>query len=131
MKATEISNRICSALNRRVRVILGPLLCAVIFAYFVYYGVYGDRGLFELRHLQNEVAKAQVVLEQLRQERQMIEHRSSLMRPDHLDRDMLDERSRQMLNYSHPDDVIVMLPRRNDPAPVVTNPASSIFDNQR
>jgi len=43
-----------------------------------------------------------------------LESRTALLRPDNLDRDMLDERARLMLNYSHPDDIIIIQPQRTE-----------------
>jgi cell division protein FtsB len=44
-----------------------------------------------------------------RAERVELERKVSLLRPDNLDPDMLDERARAMLNYLHPRDLTLML----------------------
>ena len=64
-----------------------------------------------MRQLEVEVTQAKAQLGDVHKERVRLENRSALLRPDNLDRDMLDERARLMLNYSHPDDVVIMLPR--------------------
>ena len=85
-----------------------------IIAYFAFYAFYGERGLLSMHHLQGEVDQAKATLEKVRDERQRMERRTTLLRPDSLDLDMVDERARQMLNMSHADDVIIMLPPRRE-----------------
>ena len=40
-------------------------------------------------------------------ERSTLERRVDLLRPDHLDRDMLDERARSQLNLAAPNDIVI------------------------
>ncbi|MFY8094436.1 MAG: FtsB family cell division protein [Niveispirillum sp.] len=104
-----------SALGRIVRQIVGPVIGVSVVAYFAYHTVHGDRGLVALTHLQSEVARAQSTLDQVRGEREEMERRASLLRPDNLDPDLLEERARDVLNQSHPDDLVILLPRRSAP----------------
>ncbi|ALG72211.1 septation ring formation regulator EzrA [Azospirillum thiophilum] len=92
-----------------------PALCACVVAYFAYYAIHGDRGLVAMKQIQGEIAQAEVVLNQLRTEREEMERRAQLLRGDGLDRDMLEERARLMLNFSNPRDVIVKLPKLAEP----------------
>ncbi|NUA98513.1 septum formation initiator family protein [Azospirillum melinis] len=88
-----------------------PALCACVVAYFAYYAVHGDRGLVAMKQIQGEIAQAEGVLNQLRTEREDMERRAQLLRGDGLDRDMLEERARLMLNFASPRDVVVKLPK--------------------
>ncbi|KAA0576823.1 septum formation initiator family protein [Azospirillum oryzae] len=92
-----------------------PALCACVVAYFAYYAIHGDRGLVAMKQIQGEIAQAEGVLNQLRTEREDMERRAQLLRGDGLDRDMLEERARLMLNFANPRDVIVKLPKLADP----------------
>ncbi|PWC96448.1 septation ring formation regulator EzrA [Azospirillum sp. TSO5] len=92
-----------------------PALCACVVAYFAYYAIHGDRGLVAMKQIQGEIAQAEDVLNQLRTEREDMERRAQLLRGDGLDRDMLEERARLMLNFANPRDVIVKLPKLADP----------------
>ncbi|HYG85797.1 MAG TPA: septum formation initiator family protein [Azospirillum sp.] len=107
-------NNITDALKRAaksaLRQTIGPAVGACVVGYFVYYAVQGDRGLIALKRIDGEIARAEQVLTQVRAERERMEKRASLLRTDHLDRDMLDERARAMLNLTHPNDVILSLP---------------------
>ncbi|MFC7332049.1 FtsB family cell division protein [Rhodocista pekingensis] len=114
-----------SAFNRAFRQIIGPVLGASVVAYFAYHTVQGDRGLVALTHLQGEVEEASRVLADVRHEREQLEHRARLLRPDNLDPDMLEERARLLLNKTHPDDLVILLPGRPAPqSPQDTQPVS-------
>ncbi|UEM06171.1 septum formation initiator family protein [Skermanella rosea] len=105
-------------MGRALRQTVGPAIGAAIVGYFAYHAVQGDRGLIALSHLQNEIQQAQATLAQVSEQRIELEKRASLLRRDHLDPDMLDERARAVLNYSHPDDVIILVPRSSVAPPV-------------
>lgn len=96
--------------RRRVTQILGPVLGAALVGYFAYYTVEGERGLIALTRLQSEVNQAQAVLSQTRAEREALELKVVSLRPDSLDLDRLDERTRSILNDSRSDELIINLP---------------------
>ena len=50
-------------------------------------------------------------LARLKIERAQWQHRVSLLRSDRLDPDMLDERARAVLDYAHPNDLVLMRKR--------------------
>lgn len=99
-------------LKRRAKDVVGPVLgfCAV--GYFAYHSIEGDRGLFALVRLSERIQEARAQLEELTAERKALEHRVSLLRSDHLDPDMLDERARIILNFARPDEIVI-----RDPGP--------------
>jgi len=100
-----------SLLLRRLRYVVAPLIGALLVGYFGYHAVQGNRGLLTYLQLTQEIRKAELTRDLIRSERQLIERRVQLLRPDAMDRDMLEERSRQMLNLGHKDEVIVMVQR--------------------
>ncbi|CAK0754243.1 Septum formation initiator [uncultured Gammaproteobacteria bacterium] len=102
-----------TAVSHAARLAAANVLGALIVAYFAYFAWYGERGHLALANLQTEVSKAEQALDTIRGERLRIERRASLMRPDHLDADMLDEQARLMLNYSRPDEVFIVAPGRS------------------
>jgi cell division protein FtsB len=105
-----------SLLLRRLRYVLVPLIGALLVGYFGYHAVQGNRGLLTYLQLTQEIRKAELTRDLIRSERDLIERRVKLLRPDAMDRDMLEERSRQMLNLGHRDEVIVMVQRAEAPA---------------
>ena len=95
-------------LRRRGRHAIGPVLGLSAFGYFAYHGIQGDRGLLAYLHLNRQVAAAQTALVNTSAERRLLEHRVSLLRPERMDPDMLDERARVMLNMVAPDEIVIL-----------------------
>ena len=96
----------------RPRQILAPILFAMMFGYFGYHLVNGDRGLLAMAHLQRETQIADQNLAEAETTRKIWERRVSALRNQSLDPDMLDERARALLNYARKDDIIVFTPTR-------------------
>jgi cell division protein FtsB len=96
----------------KVRPLLLPLCCLLIMGYFAYHAVEGDYGLFALGKLQDRVASLEADLARAKAERQRLERHVALMRPESLDRDMIDERAREALNMANAKDIVIFL----DPA---------------
>jgi cell division protein FtsB len=96
-------------LGRRAPGILPPVLGALIFSYFAYHAVEGDRGLRSWMKLRQEIAAARTSEAELAAERATLERRVALLRPDSLDRDMIEVRARAVLNLAHPDERVIFL----------------------
>jgi cell division protein FtsB len=58
--------------------------------------------------LNQEIKQAEESLAQLEDVRDNLDRRARLLRPDHLDPDMLEERARIMLNMGRDDEVIIL-----------------------
>ena len=101
-------------LRRRSRQVVFPVVGACVLAYFSYHTVQGERGLLAYARLSQEVDRAQVALDNLRATRTTIERRTSLLRSESLDLDLLDERVRKTFNHLHPDDLMIMVPKQAD-----------------
>lgn len=86
------------------------VLAACIVVYFLYHTIQGDHGWMAMLRLKNEVSAQQANLSQLQKEHQDLDHRIHLMRPDSLDPDLLDEESRKALDYTKPNEVIILTP---------------------
>jgi len=97
-------------LKRRARDLVGPVLGLSALVYFVYHAVEGDRGLLAFFRMTYTIAETQALLDQVAAERQALALRVSRLRNDSLDRDLLEERARAVLNYVRPDEVIVRSP---------------------
>jgi len=96
-----------SEVRKRARHIAGPVLGACIFSYFAYHAVQGDRGIFAWLKLTQQVQEARGTLGSVSAEWEILERRTSLLRPDNLDPDMLSERARAVLGLAHPNDVVI------------------------
>ncbi|MEQ8604118.1 MAG: septum formation initiator family protein [Marivibrio sp.] len=96
--------------RRRSRQVVVPVLGACVIGYFAYHTVQGDRGLLSFMRLSSEVQRAETMLEEVRAERVTLERKVSLLRRESLDLDMLEERSRAVLNRVRDDEVVVFTP---------------------
>ncbi|TAL27225.1 MAG: septum formation initiator family protein [Alphaproteobacteria bacterium] len=79
-----------------------------LFFYFAYHLAHGDRGYFAWKGLQKKLTEAEAQYDQKRAERQALENRVKLLRPDSLDLDMLDERARTVLGFVKPNEKVVI-----------------------
>ncbi len=84
------------------------MLGALMAVYFGYHGLTGDRSLRTYFRLNQDLAQAKERLAVARVERHRVEKRVSLLRPESLDPDMLDERVRWTLGYVGPREVVVL-----------------------
>jgi cell division protein FtsB len=102
-------DKIKDALARIARSLVWQAVFAGIVGYFAYHAIHGSRGLIALSRVQGQIQQAEGTLGETRGERERMEHRALLLRPDNLDPDMLDERARAMLNFSSPDEIVIPL----------------------
>lgn len=100
-------------LRKRLWQIAVPVFGACVSGYFVYHAIQGERGLAAWLALEKQIATAEATLERLATERAVLERRVALLSPGTLDADMLDERARHMLNFAHPDELVIL--RRHEP----------------
>jgi cell division protein FtsB len=96
----------------RSRLIIGPILGISLCGYFAFHLVEGDRGLVAWAQLSQQVRDARGTLAATEAERTTLERRVQLLRPEHLDRDMLDERARSQLDVVGPNEIVVTTPTR-------------------
>ncbi|HLS69909.1 MAG TPA: septum formation initiator family protein [Kiloniellales bacterium] len=85
-------------------------LAAAVVVYFAFHAVQGDRGLLAHKRLSEELRETQVLAEEVAAERARWEHQVSLLRPEGIDPDLLEERARLLLNYLRDDEVVIYLP---------------------
>ncbi|MDV7341435.1 septum formation initiator family protein [Terasakiella sp. A23] len=86
-----------------------PVLGVCVVLYFAYHAVQGDRGIRSLLDYQHRVEKTKQQLAQIKSERIRLEHRVSLLRPESLDPDLLEERARAVLNFAHPNEIAIIV----------------------
>jgi len=91
----------------RFRVVFAPLVAVALISYFSYHLINGDRGLLAYRDLTQALAQAERIKSATGTERAILERRVSLLRPESLDLDMLEERSRVILDLAAPGDIVL------------------------
>jgi cell division protein FtsB len=103
-------------IRRRARQIAPQVLLACLAAYFGYHAVQGDRGVLARVRLEQELAEARALDRELAREQARLTRDVALMRPDHLDPDLLEEQARLILNFGGPNDFLVLQPEGAVPA---------------
>ena len=95
-------------IKRRSRRMIVPIVGALIVCYFLVHAFHGDRGIIAWMHLQKQVSAAEQTLTATRSVREDFERRTSLLKSERLDADMLDERARVMAGLVRPDEIIIL-----------------------
>ncbi len=95
-------------IRKRARYVIGPVLGIFTVTYFSFHAVQGDRGFMSWLKLSKNLEIAKISLKEITKERIELEKRVSLLHPESLDPDMLEERARIMLNYGHIDDIVAL-----------------------
>ena len=98
--------------RRRARKILIPLalygVSGLMVGYFVHHAQSGARGLEAKRQLKIQAYEISKELEVLKTQRAEWERRIALLRSDQIDRDLLEERSRNLLGRVHRNDLVII-----------------------
>jgi cell division protein FtsB len=101
--------------RRRFRSVLNVLalytIAALLIAYFGVNAFTGNHGLRAKQDLEQQIAQLSKEVAALQAERQFWERRVTLLQPESIDADMLDERARVLLNYVDPRELTRQLTR--------------------
>ena len=98
----------------RIRDVLTALLFVIFIGYFAYHAIHGQRGLTAMISLSQQIEEAQTRLDEIHSERLYLEHRVSLLRPESLDLDLLDERARATLGYAGEGEEVYLIETENE-----------------
>lgn len=101
-------------IRTRIRAVVIPLLLYAVSgsaaAYFVWHAKNGERGLQAKESYLRKTAELEAEFGALRAERKMWEMRVSHMRPEGVDRDMLEEEARIVLNRVDKRELVIFVP---------------------
>jgi len=95
-------------LQSKFRNSLWLIVVFLIFIYFSFYTVNGERGLLRYMYLSKEIKYAQTIADQYRTEKEHLERKVRLLSSNSLDLDMLEERTRAVLNFAAEDEFIIL-----------------------
>ena len=111
--------------RKRLRTILNALalyvLAALLIGYFGVNAYDGNHGLKAKQDIDRQMATLSAELAGLRAQEAQWRHRIDLLKSDDIDKDMLDERARALLDDANPNDLILML-KPDRPAADPTGP---------
>lgn len=91
----------------RLRHIVFPVVIVGMLVYFTYHIFQGQRGVLAWIRLDKKLAEQELILNALTTEKEFLEKEAYLLRPDSLDIDLLEEKARQVLNFAHPEEVVI------------------------
>jgi len=98
------------AIARLGRAVIGPFLAITLIVYFGLNLVQGDHGLLAWVQRSRQVHSAETTLAGTEDELGRLRHRADLLKGDHLDPDLLDERARAALNAIGRDEIVIFTP---------------------
>lgn len=85
-----------------------PALAIAFISYFGYHSINGDRGLNARQQFERQAAELEVRLESLVAERKRLQQQVMLLPQNGpVVKDMLDERAREALNLTRPNEIII------------------------
>lgn len=87
-------------------------VCCALLGYFGWHAYKGPRGFPYRDALEVKVAKLQDKFEGLQDQREKLESKVSLLRPESIDPDLLDELARGKLELAKPTDVVAFTARQ-------------------
>lgn len=93
----------------KIKPLFLPACCLLVLGYFAYHAVEGDYGLYALDRLKARAVSLEAEVAAVRAERDVVESHVAMLRPESLDRDMIDERARQALNLADAKDLVIFL----------------------
>lgn len=99
--------------RRRLRSIVTALslyaVAALLIGYFGVNAFSGNHGLKAKQDIDRQVAALSKELAGLQSQHRQWERRIALLKSDQIDPDMLDERARALLDYTHPHDLTLLV----------------------
>ncbi len=88
-------------------VFVGYFISFALIFYFSFFAIFGNKGIFTLIALDNQIAKKDIIVQDLENKVKAKEAMVSGMKLDSLDLDLLDEQSRKILGYIGRDELVV------------------------
>jgi cell division protein FtsB len=98
-------------IRNRARKAAPQVLAACMVGYFAYHALQGDRGFNAWVQTKQALREARAENEALAAQQAELTHRVEMLRPDHLDPDLLEERARIMLNFGLPGEYVILYPQ--------------------
>ena len=83
-----------------------PLLSVLITAYFIYHGIYGNRGLLRLEQIRQERVQEEKVLASVAEEKKLLQKKVEAIKNGAPD--LIQEEALRVLNMGTEDDLIIL-----------------------
>ena len=99
-----------SQIKSNLAALVLPVIGGLFIFYLGYHGLYGDNGLLRYFQLQQQMERYEYELALIKEERELLIHRTAGLKRSSLDLDLINERARTVLGYAHPDDLVIFYP---------------------
>jgi cell division protein FtsB len=96
--------------RRRFTNMLGPVISACLVGYFTYHLIQGNHGLRSYWRLGEDLKQAEEKYNALKENHDDLQQRVSLLRPNSICPDLLEEQVRKNLGYVHPNELVILNP---------------------
>ena len=83
-----------------------PLMAMLITAYFIYHGIYGNRGYLRLQQIYQERAQEEIVANTVRQEKELLQKKVNALKNGAPD--LVQEEALRVLNMGTEDNLIIL-----------------------
>jgi len=97
--------------KRKSGILIVPAITIAFLFYFGFHAWHGQYGINVKYQLEGRLAVLQAELDTLRGQRLAMERRAQLLKDGSIERDMLDQQARYMLDLARPDEVVILLGR--------------------
>lgn len=84
------------------------LACLTLLGYFGWHAFYGPRGFERMEALKAKAAELDLAYSEILEQREQLDQRVGLMRPEATDPDMVDELARSTLEFAHKDELVIL-----------------------
>src|SRR5476651_553726 len=95
-------------LHRLSQKAMAPFLALSVVGYFIYHSIQGDRGILAWVQLQERPTNSMTEHNKVMKERKELEEKVQDLRPESINRDLLDQQVRLKLGYTRPDEVVIL-----------------------
>ncbi len=82
-------------------------VCLALLGFFGWHGLHGKRSFSKQQALLQQVAELEEKRDSIRARRESLERRVTLLRPENIDADMLEEMARKMLGFTKSNEIVV------------------------
>ncbi len=94
--------------RRRFTLMIGPVISACLVGYFTYHLIQGNHGLRAYWRLGDDLKQAGAKYTALKEQHDYLQHRVTLLRPDSLCPDLLEEQVRRNLGFVNPKEIVIL-----------------------
>ena len=83
-----------------------PLVSALITTYFIYHGIYGNRGLLRLKQIHQERVQEEMIANGVKQEKDLLQKKVNALKNGAPD--LIQEEALRVLNMGTEDDLVIL-----------------------